>query len=98
MLTEFHYKGFEPDDDIKTKANSLLDQITSWVPKGTFISAMLEKDDKAFRCSIDLCTRHGPICASVVDSHLEKTLVRIESKIKNLTRKNEKPFLILQTT
>ena len=93
MISEFQYKGFEPDDHVVAEAEGILERIRDLAPVGSTIVSFLDYSKDAYSCSIDIYLRRGSIHASTSDIDLFKTLHRAEETIvEKLNKQKETRF------
>lgn len=81
MMNQLSYRGFEPSEEIKLKADEVLNQLVDRAPFGAFVNAMIEKEGEHFRCTVNLFSQQGPFYASIVDSDISKTLERVKTTL-----------------
>jgi hypothetical protein len=60
MSPDFNFIGFNPDDELKTKAYLTFDRLLEIAPVGSIIVGALQKDGHDYRCSIEIYSKHGP--------------------------------------
>ncbi len=83
-MSQFHFKNFNPDETLKSKANIVLSRILDMSPYGSTATALLEKEECGYRCSLDIFSLHGPIAASVVYSNPLEAISLIEMRVTDL--------------
>ena len=83
MVSQFHFKNFEADESIRTRANLSLSRILDRGPCDSRAVALLEAQEQGFfRCSVDIYSRQGPFMASTVRTSVEEAIQAAEDKIK----------------
>jgi hypothetical protein len=83
MKTQFHFKGFEPNHELKTQANLSLNRTLGLAPYGSTGVGLLEKQENGFRCSVDIYSRYGPFIASAVEAIPELAIAALSKKLKH---------------
>lgn len=81
MIFKFHFKGFEPTEDLQNKADMALDRLLERAPFGSYVNAMIEKEGSHYRCTINLYSSQGPFFASAVGSNVLGSLERAEGML-----------------
>lgn len=66
-MENFLFKGFDPSDNLRLKANRLFDRILEVAPSDARLSGNLEKVGDRYHCSLELGSLFCPI--SVGKSH-----------------------------
>lgn len=64
-MDHFHFKGFEPTDAIRQKANRMYDRVTESAPSDAIVSALVEWDGERYHCSIEVGSQTWPAAVSV---------------------------------
>ena len=80
-MNRFHFKGFEPEEALKSKANISLNRILDFAPFGSTAVALLEKDKNGYHCLLDVYSRHGPFMASAIHSTPMEVIALVEKKM-----------------
>jgi hypothetical protein len=78
MFIPFEFKGFRPDDELRSRADQTLERILDASPYGAAAAAMLEKEGDGYRCSIDVYSRFGPFIASAKAAKPAEALTQAE--------------------
>ena len=77
----FHFKGFEPDTELKAHANVVLNRLLDRSPYGAKAVALLEKDGDEFRCLLDIYATQGPFIASAKGRSPREAVDGVEQKM-----------------
>ncbi len=85
-MHNFHFFGFEPDEELRTYAEQRLDRLLDLSPYGSVAVALLEKTEHGFRCVVSVYTKHGPFIAESTQYLADEALVHV---MKTLTSKIE---------
>ena len=80
-MNRFYFKGFEPNEVLKSKANIAMNRMLDIAPYGSTAVALLEKDENGYHCLLDVYSRHGPFTASASYSTQLETIALIEKKM-----------------
>ncbi len=81
MNRQFHFKGFDPDAHLRSYANLVLDRLLDRSPYGATAVALLEKEDRGFRCLLDIYSTQGPFITSAVGKTALDALHAMEEKM-----------------
>ena len=87
MIIGFQYKGFEPNHQITTEADDMLEHIQDLAPLGSTIIALLEYDGKNYTCSVNIFARTGSVFASVSNEDIIQSIRRAEETLIEKLRK-----------
>lgn len=86
-MEKFHFKGFDPVDSVRTKANSTYERVLEAAPSDAKVTAVLEWEEGVYRCSFEIGSLVWPAAVSV--THLEP-LLAIEKAERAILAKVEK--------
>jgi hypothetical protein len=87
MITDFQFFGFNPTDELKTKAIRALDRLLDIAPYGSMAVALMRKDEDMYCCSIEIFSKRGPFVARVSQKTPEASL---EKSARMLSKKLER--------
>jgi hypothetical protein len=84
MNSQFHFKNFEPEFQLRFKANLVLNRTLDVAPYGSIGIGLLKKHgENDYCCALDIYSKQGPFIANAVASTPEKALECLEEKMKN---------------
>lgn len=63
MISQFYFKGFNPEEALQFEANQVLDRVIERAPYESTVVALLEMEAEQYRCAIDVYSRLGPFIA-----------------------------------
>jgi ribosome-associated translation inhibitor RaiA len=91
----FEFKKITPDNELQDYARKNMTRVMALAPLGASCVAVLSKDNKVYRCSLDICSFSGPLLVRAESSSskgaIEFAIKKAEGKLlKWQERKLEK--------
>ncbi len=83
MISQFYFKNFEADEELRVAANLTLSRILDSAPYDSMAVAILEWKVDGYRCGLDIYTKHGPFMATAFGLSPLDTLQTVEQRLKN---------------
>lgn len=82
MFSQFHFKNFDANEEVKSIANVALDRLNELDGGASTAVGLLEKEEHGYRCSLDIHSRRGPFMASTVRPEAQEAIRAAELKLK----------------
>jgi hypothetical protein len=82
MNSQIHFKGFDPESDLRTKASASLNRVLHLAPYGSVAIVLLEKLDAGYHCSFDVYSKFGPFIANANCVSADTAIAQVEDKLK----------------
>ena len=86
-MDNFHFKGFEPNDSLTTRAERAFDRILERAPSDAKITAIVEKNDEIFHCSIEIGSSS---CPFIIETSHKVAAIALDKAELSLMRKLDK--------
>lgn len=83
MNSDFNFVGFGPTENLREKANVVLDRLLESAPSGAVAAALIEKDEYSFCCAIEIYSRKGPLTARGYNSSPDVALENVARSLSN---------------
>lgn len=79
------FRGMTPDTELREYARNQMNRVMSLAPLGAACVAVLAKSNRVYRCSMDICSRSGPVLVRAESSSarlaIEGALKKAEEKL-----------------
>lgn len=86
-MENFHFKGFSPNEAVRTKAEAALDRLVEHAPTDAKITASLEQTGDLFHCTIEIGSSSCPL---VVETAHKFAAIALDKAELNLLRRLDK--------
>ncbi|MGE4108427.1 MAG: hypothetical protein AB7F66_14570 [Bacteriovoracia bacterium] len=84
IAPDFNFFDFEPNEDLRKKANLATQRLLDLAPYGSIVVAALKKKGELYKCSIDIYSSNGPFRTSAAH---EDPKVSLESAARSISKK-----------
>ena len=86
-MENFHFKGFEPSDALRARAERTLDRIIERAPSDARITAAIEQDGELFHCSLEIGSTTWPLAVATSHKFASIALDKAELKLMRMLDK-----------
>lgn len=82
MFESFHFRNFEPTDEIILYANTMLSQVMEVAPEDSTCLAALVKNDDRYICHFEIHSRSGKFIGETSDTDPKKAVDRMDTTMR----------------